>query len=54
MLASIAGFSGVVTWPCDLLEGNISAIDIPVYEDVEEVYSFVAAIFLHWMFHFGV
>jgi site-specific DNA-cytosine methylase len=26
VLASIAGFSGVITWPCDLLEGNISAI----------------------------
>ncbi len=43
MLASIAGFSGVVTWPGDLLEGNISAIDTPVYEDIEEVSSFVVA-----------
>jgi hypothetical protein len=32
VLASIASFSGVVTWLGDLLEGNISAIDIPVYE----------------------
>ncbi len=42
MLASVAGFSGVVTWPSDLLEGNISAIDTLVYEDIEEVSSFVA------------
>jgi hypothetical protein len=44
VLASVAGFSGVVTWPGDLLEGNISAIDIPVYEDVKEVSSFVATV----------
>jgi hypothetical protein len=37
VLASVAGFSGVVTWPGDLLEGNISAINIPVYKDIEEV-----------------
>jgi hypothetical protein len=42
VLASIVGFSGVVIWPCDLLEGNILAIDISVYEDIEEVSSFVA------------
>jgi len=30
VLASITGFSGVVTWPGDLLEGNILAIDTPV------------------------
>ncbi len=42
VLASVAGFSGVVTWPGDLLEGNISAIDILVYEDIKEVSSFVA------------
>jgi hypothetical protein len=42
VLASVVGFSGVVTWLGDLLEGNISAIDIPVYEDIEEVSSFVA------------
>ncbi len=41
VLALVAGFSGVVTWPDDLLEGNISAIDTPVYEDIEEVSSFV-------------
>ncbi len=41
MLALVAGFSGVVTWPGDLLEGNISAIDTLVYEDIEEVSSFV-------------
>jgi hypothetical protein len=35
VLASVVGFSGVVTsWPGDLLEGNISAIDTPVYEDI--------------------
>jgi hypothetical protein len=44
VLASIVCFSGVVTWPSDLLEGNISAIDIPVYEDIEEVSSFVATV----------
>jgi hypothetical protein len=44
VLAPIAGFSGVVTWPGDLLEGNISAIDIPIYEDIEEVSSFVAVV----------
>jgi hypothetical protein len=27
VLASVVGFNGVVTWPGDLLEGNISAID---------------------------
>ncbi len=44
VLASIAGFSGMVTWPGDLLEGNISAVDTPVYEDIEEVSSFVATV----------
>jgi hypothetical protein len=41
VLALVPGFSGVVTWSGDLLEGNISTIDTPVYEDIEEVYSFV-------------
>jgi hypothetical protein len=44
VLASVAGFSGVVTWPDDLLEGNILAIDTPVYKDIEEVFSFVATV----------
>jgi len=44
VLASVASFSGVVTWPCDLLEGNISAIDTPVYEDIEEVSRFVTIV----------
>ncbi len=44
MLASVAGFSGVVTWPGDLLEGNISVIDTPVYEDIKKVFSFVAVV----------
>jgi len=44
VLAPIAGFSGVVTWPSDLLEGNISTIDIPVYKGIKEVYSFVAVV----------
>jgi hypothetical protein len=44
VLASVAGFSGMVTWLGDLLEGNILAIDIPVYEDIEEVSSFVAIV----------
>jgi hypothetical protein len=43
-LASIVSFSGVVTWPGDLLEGNISAIDTPIYKDIEEVSSFVATV----------
>ncbi len=44
MLASIASFSGVVTWLGDFLEGNILAIDTLVYEDIEEVSSFVATV----------
>jgi hypothetical protein len=44
VLASIVGFSGVVTWPDDLLEGNISAIDTLIYKDIEEVSSFVAVV----------
>jgi hypothetical protein len=31
VLASVAGFNGVVTWLGDLLEGNISTIDISIY-----------------------
>ncbi|OAE32224.1 hypothetical protein AXG93_4525s1050 [Marchantia polymorpha subsp. ruderalis] len=38
------GFSGVLTWPNDLLEGNMSAEDTPVHEDVEEVVSFAGAV----------
>jgi len=34
VLASVAGFSGMVIWPSDLLEGNISAINTLVYEDI--------------------
>ncbi|OAE34650.1 hypothetical protein AXG93_4034s1030 [Marchantia polymorpha subsp. ruderalis] len=44
ILASVAGFSGVLTWPDDLLEGNRSSDDTLVYEDVEEVMSFAAAV----------
>jgi len=44
VLASIASFSGMVTWPGDLLEGNISVVDTLVYEDIEEVSSFVATV----------
>jgi hypothetical protein len=44
VLASVTGFSGVVTWLGDLLEGNISAIDTQIYEDIEEVSSFVATV----------
>ncbi len=43
-LTSIVAFSGVVTWRNDLLEGNILAIDIPIYKDIEEVSSFVAIV----------
>jgi hypothetical protein len=42
VLALVVGFSGVVTWPGDLLEGNISTIDILVYKDIKQVSSFVA------------
>jgi hypothetical protein len=44
VLASIAGFSGVLTRPSDLLEGNISTINTLVYEDIEEVSSFIATV----------
>jgi hypothetical protein len=44
VLASVVGFSGMVIWLGDLLEGNISAIDILVYEDIKEVFSFVATV----------
>jgi hypothetical protein len=44
VLALVAGFNGMVTWPSDLLEGNILAIDTSVYEDIEEVSSFVATV----------
>ncbi|PTQ33208.1 hypothetical protein MARPO_0091s0058, partial [Marchantia polymorpha] len=44
VLASVAGFSGVLTWPDDLLEGNMSADDTSLYEDVKEVVSFTAAV----------
>jgi hypothetical protein len=43
VLTSVVGFSGVVIWPGDLLEGNISAINTPIYEDIEEISSFVTA-----------
>ncbi len=43
VLALIVGFSGVVTWPGDLLEGNISAIDTLVYKNTEMVSNFIAA-----------
>jgi hypothetical protein len=35
VLALVTGFSGMVIWPADLLEGNISAIDTSVYEDIK-------------------
>ncbi|PTQ43569.1 hypothetical protein MARPO_0024s0079, partial [Marchantia polymorpha] len=44
VLASIAGFSGLLTWPDDLLEGNRSAKDTPVYEEVEEMVSLAAVV----------
>ncbi|BBN20457.1 hypothetical protein Mp_Vg00130 [Marchantia polymorpha subsp. ruderalis] len=47
VLASVAGFSGVLTWPDDLLEGKMSADDTSLYEDVEEVVSFTAAVITH-------
>jgi hypothetical protein len=44
VLASIVGFNGVVTWLGDLLKGNISTIDILIYEVIEEVSNFVATV----------
>ncbi len=44
VLALVAGFNGMVSWPGDLLEGNILPIDTPVYEDIEEVSNFVATV----------
>ncbi len=44
VLASVVGFGGVIIWSSDLLEGNILAIDTPVYEDIKEVSSFVAEV----------
>jgi hypothetical protein len=44
VLTSVVFFNGVVTWPNDLLEGNILAIDTLVYEDIERVSSFVAIV----------
>jgi hypothetical protein len=44
VLASVVGFSGVVIWPNDLLEGNTSAIDTLVHKDIEKVSSFVATV----------
>ncbi|OAE25150.1 hypothetical protein AXG93_3217s1680 [Marchantia polymorpha subsp. ruderalis] len=44
VLASVAGFSGVLTWPDDLLEGNRSADDTLVHEEVEEIVSLAAAV----------
>jgi hypothetical protein len=46
VLASIVGFSGVVIWLGDLLEGNISAINTPIYEDIKEVSSFIVSVLL--------
>jgi hypothetical protein len=34
VLASVAGFSGVVIWPGDLLEGNILTINILVDDNI--------------------
>jgi hypothetical protein len=44
VLALVASFSGMVTWPGDLLESNISAIDTPIYKDIKEISSFVVAV----------
>jgi len=44
VLASVVSFIGVVIWLGDLLEGNILAIDTQVYEDIEEVSSFVVVV----------
>ncbi len=44
VLASVVGFSGVVIWPSDLLEGNTLTIDTLVHKDIEKVSSFVATV----------
>ncbi|OAE24933.1 hypothetical protein AXG93_2036s1000 [Marchantia polymorpha subsp. ruderalis] len=44
VLASVAGLSGVLAWPDDLLEGNMSANDTSVYEDVEEIVRLAAKV----------
>ncbi|OAE18111.1 hypothetical protein AXG93_3352s1070 [Marchantia polymorpha subsp. ruderalis] len=44
VLASVASFSGVLTWPDDLLEGNMSTDDTRVHKDVEEIMSFAMAV----------
>ncbi|OAE25998.1 hypothetical protein AXG93_1712s1780 [Marchantia polymorpha subsp. ruderalis] len=43
-LASVAGFSGVLVWPNDLLEDNMSADDTPVHEDMEKIVSLVVVL----------
>ncbi|OAE22714.1 hypothetical protein AXG93_4321s1000 [Marchantia polymorpha subsp. ruderalis] len=44
VLESVAGFSGLLTWPDDLLKGNRSSDNTSVYEDMEEVVSFAAVV----------
>ncbi|CAM6122943.1 unnamed protein product [Calypogeia fissa] len=43
-LAAVLAFSGVVSWPCELLEGNLHEEDTPVYAKLEEVLSFASLV----------
>ena len=43
-MIACASLHGGLTWLGDLLEGNISAHDMPVFEDLEEVPSFAALV----------
>jgi hypothetical protein len=54
VLALVTSFNGMVIWPGDLLEGNILAIDTPVYKDIEEVSSFVTIVSSSLDIHFGI
>ncbi|CAM6115131.1 unnamed protein product [Calypogeia fissa] len=43
-LAAVPAFSGVISWPSELLEGNLHAEDTPVYAELEEVLSFASLV----------
>ncbi len=42
--AAVPAFSGVISWPSELLEGNLHAEDTPVYAELEEVLSFASLV----------
>ena len=43
-MIACASLHGGLTWLGDLLEGNMSAYDVPVFEDLEEVPNFAALV----------